>query len=332
MDISDHFLYNGIIMYNSDLAGRQIIPGYWPAIRIGPRGEFRLDPLHASWRFPALRESQRAEHSHGVFHFLHVIEGSGSFLIAGDEVPVTAPMLFLISPTVSHVFSTTMNQALIYHEFTFALQGQGAPETWKEILDFYFPGFCAYGVSHNAADPCRAIRPDSELSDRIGTVLLGLIATMSGRTHESFLDAYTRMLFTLAAEARLESTDSCSGMGRKEEGSGTDSLSKVMSYLEQHSTEHFPLALLAGMAGLSEKHLCRAFRKRFGMTIFQAKRAKVLERAERLLISTRYPLKQIAQMTGFLDEYHFSKAFRQHFGQPPGHYRKGSGYNQHAKE
>jgi transcriptional regulator GlxA family with amidase domain len=132
------------------------------------------------------------------------------------------------------------------------------------------------------------------------------------------------MLFTLAAEALSAGTDAGSGICGEGKTSSTDSLGAVMCYLEQHATEHFQLTLLSGIAGLSEKHLCKAFRKRYGMTIFQVKRAKVLERAERLLISTRYPLKQIAQMTGFLDEYHFSKVFHQYFGQPPGKYRNGS--------
>ncbi|OHD79452.1 MAG: hypothetical protein A3J97_12610 [Spirochaetes bacterium RIFOXYC1_FULL_54_7] len=302
-------------MENKDLAGKQVIPGSWPAIKVGSKGEYRLDPIHASWRFPAVRESTRTEHSHGVFHFLLVSEGTGSFMVAGEVLPVVAPMLFLISPEVAHVFSTTRDQALVYHEFTFTLRGQGAPKTWKELLDHCHPGLCS------CACTAMVFHPGSELAGRIDTILLGLTAVLSGRTHEAFLDTYVRMLFTLAAEALFEGTDAGSGMCREEEDYVTDPLAVVMTYMEQHAIERFTLTLLAGMAGLSEKHLCRAFKKRFGTTLFKVKRENVLKSAERLLVSTRYPLKQIAQMTGFLDEYHFSKAFRRHFGQPPGRYR-----------
>jgi AraC-like DNA-binding protein len=340
MDIRAFFLYSGIIMDNRDLAGRQIIPGSWPAIRLGPKVEYRLDPIHASWRFPALRESYRTEHSHCVFHFLMASEGTGSFLVAGEALPVVAPAVFLVSPEVPHVFSTTMAEALVYHEFTFALRGQGAPQTWEELLNLCFPdlGICWKAsikepvgkaiqpgkASHPvmAHQPCRVLYPGRELAGRIETIVLGLTAVLSGRKNNAFLDTYIRMLLTLAAEAISENTDSGSGKGRRGNDLGADPLAAVMAYLEEHAIEHFPLTLLAGLAGLSEKHVCRAFKKRYGKTIFQVKRDKVLQRAERLLVSTRYPLKQIAQMTGFLDEYHFSKAFRNHFGKPPGAWRK----------
>jgi AraC-like DNA-binding protein/mannose-6-phosphate isomerase-like protein (cupin superfamily) len=315
-------------MDSKDLAGRQMIPGSRAAIRVGLKGEFSLDPIHASWRFHALRENLRHEHSHGVFHFLLVTEGSGSFMLDGEQISIVAPMLLLVSPEMPHVFSTAMDEALVYHEFTFTLEGHGSPKTWIELLDHCYPGLnCHAGMSIDR-NPGIAIHPGNELANRIDTSVLGLTATLAGRTHYAFLDAYVRMLFTLAAEALLEGQDTGSALCRDGKDAGADPLAVVMSYLEQHAIEHFPLALLAGMAGLSEKHLCRSFRTRYGMTIFQIKRDKILERAERLLVSTRYPLKQIAQMTGFLDEYHFSKAFRRHFGQPPGKYRAGSGYNQ----
>jgi len=242
-------------MENKDLAGKQVIPGSWPAIKVGSKGEYRLDPIHASWRFPAVRESARTEHSHGVFHFLLVSEGTGSFMGAGEVLPVVAPMLFLISPEVAHVFSTTRDQALVYHEFTFTLRGQGAPKTWKELLDHCHPGLCS------CACTAMVFHPGSELAGRIDTILLGLTAVLSGRTHEAFLDTYVRMLFTLAAEALFEGTDAGSGMCREEEDYVTDPLAVVMTYMEQHAIERFTLTLLAGMAGLSEKHLCRAFKK-----------------------------------------------------------------------
>jgi transcriptional regulator GlxA family with amidase domain len=37
------------------------------------------------------------------------------------------------------------------------------------------------------------------------------------------------------------------------------------------------------------------------------------------------PLKTIAERTGFADEFHFSKRFRQIVGQPPGQFRDNGG-------
>ncbi len=46
-----------------------------------------------------------------------------------------------------------------------------------------------------------------------------------------------------------------------------------------------------------------------------------IEQACVLLRDHTLPFKAIAERTGFADEFHFSKRFRQIVGQPPGRYR-----------
>lgn len=50
-----------------------------------------------------------------------------------------------------------------------------------------------------------------------------------------------------------------------------------------------------------------------------------MESAARLLHSSDLPLKQIAETVGYPDIYYFSRIFRQHFGVPPGRYRREAG-------
>ena len=47
-----------------------------------------------------------------------------------------------------------------------------------------------------------------------------------------------------------------------------------------------------------------------------------MTRARNLLLSTEYPLKTIAQATGFSNEFYFSRCFRDFYGMPPGEYRR----------
>ncbi len=69
-----------------------------------------------------------------------------------------------------------------------------------------------------------------------------------------------------------------------------------------------------------------SFRKRFAaMTGLAPARFQMLRRIElacTLLRGGALPIKEIAERTGFADEFHFSKRFRQIVGQPPGRFRE----------
>ncbi len=297
-----------------DILGRIIIPSDWPILRWGPGGAWRLEPIHASWRFPASRDYDRAEHRHDVFHILAVCEGEGSFLIGGEETRVRAPQLFLIPPELPHAFGVLKNEELVYHECTFALRGKGAPKNWTLLLNALFP---ENRFAQSSESFPWNLSLDPETMQRFGTVYQGIAAVLAGISPPWLFDAHLRMLAALTAEAAERAPGNPPALVQPVQ----DPLEAVFHYMELHFAERFSLTLPSKIAGLSEKHLCRAFKKRYGRTLFQVKRDQALKSAERLLSSTRYPLKHIARMTGFSDEYHFSKAFKDRYGVPPGQFR-----------
>lgn len=89
-------------------------------------------------------------------------------------------------------------------------------------------------------------------------------------------------------------------------------------------------------AGESPQAVARAlklgydsFRKRFaainGMSPARFQMLRRIELACTLLREGALPIKEIAERTGFADEFHFSKRFRQIVGQPPGRFRESVG-------
>lgn len=72
-----------------------------------------------------------------------------------------------------------------------------------------------------------------------------------------------------------------------------------------------------------------SFRKRFaaatGLAPGRFQMLRRIELACTLLRDDSLPLKTIAERTGFADEFHFSKRFRQIVGQPPGQFRDHGG-------
>ncbi|MGV3617418.1 MAG: helix-turn-helix domain-containing protein [Fimbriimonas sp.] len=79
---------------------------------------------------------------------------------------------------------------------------------------------------------------------------------------------------------------------------------------------------LATMAGLSETSFSRHFRRHFNTSVGQYVRKRRFEKAVRFLEQTDMPLAEVAFQTGFVDQSHFTNAFKAEFGMTPNRYRK----------
>ena len=89
-----------------------------------------------------------------------------------------------------------------------------------------------------------------------------------------------------------------------------------------HSDAHLPtLAELAGLCGLSRRHLTRAFREETGRTIGEFVDDVAIGRAKALLARTSEPVSRVAAQAGFATAASFSAAFRRSTGLTPRAYR-----------
>ncbi len=79
---------------------------------------------------------------------------------------------------------------------------------------------------------------------------------------------------------------------------------------------------LARRACLSEFHFIRSYKRACGCAPMADARRIRLEEARKMILTTGLPLRAVADATGFANEYHFSQAFRKHFGSPPGAFRR----------
>lgn len=95
---------------------------------------------------------------------------------------------------------------------------------------------------------------------------------------------------------------------------------------EQFVQEHFAtiesLSAIADHVGVSPDHLRHLFKKIRGRTLVGYVNEVKIARAKTLLTSSPIPLKQIAAMCGFRDEYYLSVVFRRLTKLSPGLYRQ----------
>jgi len=98
-------------------------------------------------------------------------------------------------------------------------------------------------------------------------------------------------------------------------------LRRVREYIEAHLENNVSLEVLAGIAGLSLSYFSRAFKQSEGVAPHDYLMRRRVHRALELLAGTDLPLSAIACASGFSDQSHLARRFRQHFGITPSRYR-----------
>jgi AraC-like DNA-binding protein len=95
----------------------------------------------------------------------------------------------------------------------------------------------------------------------------------------------------------------------------------VLAYLRDHY--HAPIInkQLARLAHMSVRAFERKFRSCFHLTPQKYLRKLRMRMASRALVYTNQSLVRVAQTCGFVDQSHFSREFRRHFGRTPRDYR-----------
>jgi AraC-like DNA-binding protein len=99
-------------------------------------------------------------------------------------------------------------------------------------------------------------------------------------------------------------------------------LEKIRSLLRERYAQDLSLDDLRAPVHMSKFHFVRTYRKWTGESPMESLRRRRVEEAKNLVITTTLPLKSIAPLTGFADEYHLSRCFKKYTGFPPGYFRK----------
>lgn len=131
-----------------------------------------------------------------------------------------------------------------------------------------------------------------------------------------FLQSKCIELLALQAQA-YEEYGACSTSSGLRSGYDKDQIHFAKDYLLQHAVTPPSLTELARVAGINEFKLKKGFREIFNNSVFGYLNDYRLHEAKELL-SSGSTIKETADRFGFSSVQHFSKAFKQKFGVPPG--------------
>jgi AraC family transcriptional regulator len=99
-------------------------------------------------------------------------------------------------------------------------------------------------------------------------------------------------------------------------------LASVELEVENGPEHRFDLRALAATAGVHPTHLARTFRRFHGRSLGDYVTGLRIQRACRALAATNDTLAAIATDTGFTDQAHFTRTFRELIGTTPARYRR----------
>jgi AraC family transcriptional regulator len=97
---------------------------------------------------------------------------------------------------------------------------------------------------------------------------------------------------------------------------------KVTEFIDASLEAKIRLQDCAKQARLSASYFGAAFKTTFGTTVRHYIRRRRVERAQRLMLWSKMPLSQVAVASGFCDQAHYSRVFRDVMGITPSAWRR----------
>ena len=170
-------------------------------------------------------------------------------------------------------------------------------------------------LTNKELDCPRLFRPGDEGYDELHQQMHRLDNTREGQ------DSYTAELFAIATSLCIALLPYCR-TGKPVSYPTEDSVRACLKYMSDHSKEKITLEQLAELTHMHPNYLCTVFKNYTGKTIFDHLTKQRLRRASRLLRSTRRPIQQIAEASGFPSLSFFNRKFREVYGRTPSQYRK----------
>jgi AraC-like DNA-binding protein len=100
------------------------------------------------------------------------------------------------------------------------------------------------------------------------------------------------------------------------------SFNRCKSYLDHHFERIDSCAQLAQHCHLDIRYIARLFKRYKQIRPYEYLIQLKMNKAASLLLTTNFSVKQVAQITGIKDPYHFSRLFKKIFKKAPSQYRK----------
>lgn len=249
-------------------------------------------------------------HHHPEFELTWIRRGRGKRLVGDHQEDYAEGDLVLLAPGVPHTWASRGGRGSLAQQAVVVQFGSECfpPELLRR------PEFL--GVTRLLADAARGLAFPPTVARRAGAAMLRL----TERDGVAAWSELAAVLDALAKSGEARPLASARHAGRR--GRSGERLDRVHALIEDSYRESVPLAAAARRGGLSASALTRLLRRRTGQSYVQARNARRVQEACRLLTETDSPVATVALEAGFENLAHFHQMFRRLMQTTPRSYRQ----------
>jgi AraC-like DNA-binding protein len=266
--------------------------------------------LHAGYERHPENRLGVAPHYHDVYHITLYLKGNSVFHLNGKTLQVTPGLLVLTSPGDIHSFGPLDCGWIEYREVTFELRSA------TRMLQLPFHDLIGCWLDEPVRSRNLPVQLSASHCMQMTDILKGFEKLLAERPNWHRL--VEAGLFLSLTEFLAKNVFGTSATVEPLE----TRVDRVRRYLEINYREPITMQRLARMAGVSAAYLSRCFKARFGYAPIDYLIDQRVTSAKDLIQNTDLTFRVIAELTGFGDEYYFSRVIRQRTGSSPSRFRQ----------
>jgi AraC-like DNA-binding protein len=267
-----------------------------------------------NWGFIEPQWWRNSLHKHSFFEICYAFEGQGIFRITRRDYEVQAGQVFVARPGETHEIISSEEDPLGIYFWSYTLIPPR--ECQQEAgVDVLLNAFLTSQKPLSTSPPAMP-RILELLTEEIVQKGPGYVQAIEGLVVKLLLDT-ARAVVEVLPQFIL---DDLSAKSPEE-----TVIHMVVRYLRDNYNHAISIRDLAAQVHLSERHICRLFRKMMGMSILEYLTKLRVEIAAQLLLERRLAIKEVAQTVGYPDVRYFTTLFRQYTGLTPAVFRQKGG-------
>lgn len=196
----------------------------------------------------------------------------------------------------------------------------GEEEEWKKLREEWDSLYWVFDTIFykELLEKTRAYHPDVRILER-------QIVRCIGKIDELLERRDTDIPWFQSMEEILKWTDQMREVYRNcdsRQGNEFVSIMKAVKIAENDYTKHIHASEVASEIGISRSYFSVKFKKYVGITFGDFIQNLRIQRAEKLLLNTKFSVTEIAYQSGYEDVYYFNRVFREKMQCSPNEYRK----------
>jgi AraC-like DNA-binding protein len=253
-------------------------------------------------------------HYHNNYEISFITEGSGKRIVADSIEEFQPGDLVFIGPNLPHVWIADKEQGVLSTRTLEMVFLQFTSDVLNPQL-LALPEF-KY-VAKALALSERGIQIAGQTLNEVSELMLQM----------PYLKSFERMMHFFRIMDIIGKSDSLIHLASKEFlitrfTTGNKRIEAIHEYLMKNYREKIDLERLAALANMAEGALCRFFKQKTGLTIFEYLNKIKVEFACKLLMDADLSIMEVCFDSGFNNFSHFDKQFRKTTRVTPSEYRK----------